>query len=145
MGVTTSRLSPVPNSRIVSLLGQATRVSPRHDILQLVYNTPNVDVSVAFLRREFKFARFGTPKITFVNVLLPIKIPSHPCGLTESSAKIRRIYKLCKVLGKKIQKKCFHKACGSQNPCAKVKKARIARQFVPPLLDRKIYRYSPIL
>ena len=34
VGVTTSRLSQVPGSRIASLLGQATRVSPRRDILQ---------------------------------------------------------------------------------------------------------------
>lgn len=33
VGVTTSRLSQVLGSRIASLLGQATRVSPRHDIL----------------------------------------------------------------------------------------------------------------
>ena len=33
VGVTTSRLSQVPGSRIASLLGQATRVSPRRDIL----------------------------------------------------------------------------------------------------------------
>ena len=33
VGVTTSRLSQVPGSRIASLLGQATRVSPRHEYI----------------------------------------------------------------------------------------------------------------
>ena len=72
VGVTTSRLSQVPGSRFASLLGQATRVSPRRDILQLVYNTPNADVSVAFPSKRVQICEIRNPEDNVRKRPLPI-------------------------------------------------------------------------
>ena len=57
-----------------------------------------------FFRDGFKFARFETLKITFVNVLFPICYDSIAfLRLTESNAKIYNIFELTKKLTGKLK------------------------------------------
>ena len=64
-------------------------------------NTPNVDVSAAYLLGDVQICEIWTPKITFVNVLFTNMFwPAHPFGLFESDANIRNLYECCIVSGR---------------------------------------------
>ena len=61
---------------------------------------PTLTFLLRFSRDGFKFARFETLKITFVNVLFPIKsAPLTLLRLTESNVKVKRIFQSNKFLG----------------------------------------------